>query len=105
MQKSKLPLLEICCSTIQSALNAEAGGADRIELCVGLEVGGLTPSPAMIRMALSKVNIPIHVLIRPRPGDFCYSPIEFEALKLDIQFCRMIGVAFLRPEPLLVLHL
>lgn len=93
MRSSNLPILEICCPTLQSALNAESGGADRIELCSGLEVGGLTPSPAMIRMALSKVNIPIIVLIRPRPGDFCYSAVEFEALKLDIQFCRIIGVA------------
>lgn len=93
MRPSNLPLLEICCPTLQSALNAESGGADRIELCSGLELGGLTPSPAMIRMALSKVNIPIMVLIRPRPGDFCYSSVEFEALKLDIQFCRIIGVA------------
>lgn len=86
-------LLEICANSIESALNAQNGGADRIELCTHLEVGGLTPSHGLIKVAKELINIPIYVLIRPRAGDFVYSKIEMEVMKEDVQFCAEMGCA------------
>lgn len=86
-------LLEICANSIESALNAQNGGADRIELCTHLEVGGLTPSHGLIKVAKELLNIPIYVLIRPRAGDFMYSKIEMEVMKEDVQFCAEMGCA------------
>lgn len=79
--------LEICTHTIESALNAQKGGADRIELCVDLSVGGLTPSYGLIKIAKKLLEIPVFVLIRPRAGDFVYSKMELEVMKEDIAFC------------------
>jgi len=79
--------LEICASTIESALNAQNAGADRIELCTELSVGGLTPSYGMIKLARELINIPIYVLIRPRSGGFQFSKMELEQMKEDILFC------------------
>jgi copper homeostasis protein len=81
-------LLEICAGSLQSALNARAGGAHRIELCDNLAEGGTTPSPGVIRQAIKMLDIPVFVLIRPRPGDFLYSMEEFEAMKEDVAFCK-----------------
>lgn len=72
---------------MESALNAQNAGADRIELCTELSVGGLTPSYGMIKLARELVNIPIYVLIRPRSGDFNYNLLELEQMKEDIMFC------------------
>ncbi|MFT6871523.1 MAG: copper homeostasis protein [Roseivirga sp.] len=83
--------LEICASSIESALNAQNGGADRVELCSELSVGGITPSKGMIQMAKELLDIPLYVLIRPRSGDFHYSIIELEVMKEDIAFCAEIG--------------
>jgi copper homeostasis protein len=80
--------LEICAGSIESALNAQNGGADRIELCMALSVGGLTPSYGMIKLARELINIPIYVLIRPRSGDFHFSRMELEQMKEDILFCE-----------------
>jgi copper homeostasis protein len=77
-------LLEICANSIQSAINAELGGADRIELCQQLSVGGLTPTAGLLEMARESIDIDIHVLIRPRAGDFHYSTLEFDMMKRDI---------------------
>jgi len=82
-----MPKLEVCASTIESALNAQNAGADRIELCTELSVGGLTPSYGMIKLAKDLLEIPIYVLIRPRAGDFNYSQLEVEQMKEDILFC------------------
>ena len=86
-------LLEICASTYQSALNAQRAGAHRIELCTELGVGGLTPSYGMLRRVMAELTIPVHVLIRPRSGDFTYSEAEFEIMKEDIRFCKEAGCA------------
>ncbi len=80
--------LEICANSVTSALAAQAGGADRVEFCQCLEIGGTTPSHGQIRLARRSVSIGIHVLIRPRGGDFLYSDLEFEEMKADIQFCK-----------------
>jgi len=88
----KAKLLEICCYSVESAIIAEKSGADRIELCAGIYEGGTTPSMAAIELAKTSVNIPINVIIRPRGADFCYSDIEFECMKKDIEACKNIGV-------------
>jgi copper homeostasis protein len=85
--------VEICASNFESARAASVGGADRIELCESLEVGGLTPSRELIEQVLSEINIPVHVLVRPRAGDFCYSMNEIEEILEDIQFCKTSGCA------------
>ena len=85
-------LVEVCANSFQSALNAEKAGADRIELCSELGVGGITPSHGLIKQVREKLSIPIHVLIRPRSGHFTYSDSEFEVMKADIDFCKSIGV-------------
>ena len=70
--------IEICANSYQSALNAQIAGADRIELCSELAVGGVTPSYGLLKQVLSKLSIPVYVLIRPRSGDFCYSSAYFQ---------------------------
>ena len=73
-------ILEVCVDSVESAVNAELGGADRIELCGDLIVGGITPSLALFERIREKINLPIHVLLRPRFGDFLYSKEELEVL-------------------------
>ncbi|WP_422081777.1 copper homeostasis protein CutC [Ulvibacterium sp.] len=84
-------LVEICANSLQSAWNAEKGGADRIELCSELAVGGVTPSYGLLKSVKAHISIPIHVLIRPRSGDFTYSDLEFEIMKKDIALCKDLG--------------
>jgi copper homeostasis protein len=79
--------VEVCANSLQSALNAEKGGADRIELCSELGVGGVTPSYGLLKMIREQVKIPVHVLIRPRSGDFTYTKTEFEVMLRDIRLC------------------
>lgn len=86
-------IVEICASNYQSAINAELAGADRIELCAELAVGGITPSYGMIKEVMKDISIPVHVLIRPRSGDFLYTNGEFEIIKKDIEFCKQAGCA------------
>jgi copper homeostasis protein len=86
-------LLEICAATIQSAINAETAGAQRIELCAELAVGGITPSFGTIQEVLKQVSIPVFVLIRPRSGNFTYSKSDFEIIKADMLQCKKMGCA------------
>ena len=81
-------LVEVCANSLESALNAEKAGADRIELCSELGVGGVTPSFGLISLVKQKLSIPIHVLIRPRSGHFTYSQSEFQVLLKDIEMCK-----------------
>lgn len=78
-------MIEICCGDLASVLAAKAGGACRIELCSGLLEGGLTPSMGLIRAAVATGMPEINVLIRPRPGDFLYTPEELALMKSDIR--------------------
>lgn len=87
------PLLEIAANSVASALAAEAGGAGRVELCSALEVGGLTPSHAAIALACERLDIPLHVLIRPRAGDFMFDDLECEVMRRDIEACKALGCA------------
>lgn len=83
--------LEICTNSYQSAINAQEAGAHRIELCSELAVGGITPSYGLLKKVMNKLTIPVHVLIRPRSGDFTYSDNEFEMMKENIQLCKELG--------------
>jgi copper homeostasis protein len=83
--------LEVAANSLASALAAQEGGANRIELCAALELGGLTPSYAQIALARERVRIPIYVLIRPRTGDFVYSDDEYETMQRDIETCAALG--------------
>lgn len=85
------PLLEIAANSVASALAAQQGGADRVELCASLGEGGLTPSYATIAMARERLSIPAYVLIRPRAGDFLYNEIEIETMRRDIEACERLG--------------
>ena len=83
--------IEICAPSLTSAVRAQNGGADRIELCSALELGGLTPSYATILEVRKRLTISVCVLIRPRAGDFVYSEDEWEIIQKDIIFCRENG--------------
>lgn len=85
-------LIEVCANSVQSAINAQLGGAARVELCCDLEHGGLTPSLASIQLARKHLNIELFVLIRPRTGDFCYNGLEYEIIKKDIENAKTWGV-------------
>jgi len=83
--------LEIAAGSLASALDAQAGGADRVELCENLGEGGCTPSWGTLSMARDRLRIPLHVLIRPRPGDFLYGAPELETMQRDIEACVRLG--------------
>ena len=83
--------LEICCYGAECAFNAQEAGADRIELCAAPPEGGLTPSFGLLKAVRSQVTIPVHPIIRPRGGDFCYSESEFRVMKSDIALVRDLG--------------
>ena len=85
-------IIEIAVFSLEGAIEAYKAGAQRIELCIAPAEGGLTPSAATMRLAKKYVKIPIHVMIRPREGDFCYSEREFEAMLLDIAAAKMVGM-------------
>jgi copper homeostasis protein len=85
--------VEICANGLESAIIAQKAGADRIELCKDLSVGGLSPSPQLIDSVMELVDIPVHVLIRPRAGDFCYSDAEFEHIIDQVMYCKERGCA------------
>lgn len=84
-------VLEIASNSVASALAAQAGGADRIELFDNLAEGGTTPSYGSIAAARERLRIPLFVLIRPRPGDFLYDALETETMLRDIAQCRQLG--------------
>nr|CAG8469807.1 10123_t:CDS:2 [Entrophospora candida] len=85
-------IFEACIDSVISAINAEKGGASRVELCDNLIEGGTTPSLGMIKVTLKKIKIPVMVMIRPRGGDFCYSDEEFDVMCLDIESIKSLGV-------------
>ena len=96
-------LLEAFLDSLASAEAAKQGGADRLELCTGLVIGGLTPGLSFFRQVKKRTGLRVHVLIRPRFGDFCYSADEFEGMKEDIQAFVQAGAdgivtGFLRPD-------
>lgn len=84
-------VLEVCADSVESAAAAARGGADRIELCSALIIGGLSPSPALFRQVRRHTDLEIRVLLRPRFGDFCYSQYEYETLREEVQMFREMG--------------
>ncbi len=83
--------IEICANSYRSAINAQKAGADRIELCSELAVGGITPSYGLLKRVMDDLTIPVNVLIRPRSGNFTYDDAEFDAIKSDIELCKKLG--------------
>lgn len=93
MNSSAHILLEVC---IQSPADCEAaarGGADRVELCQAIELGGLTPSPGVIAATCASSPLPVIVLARPRPGDFVYSSVEVDVVKRDLEHLAESGAS------------
>ena len=84
--------LEIVVYNIESAMKAQEGGADRIELCENVGEGGTTPSAGTIELVRQNLSIDVFVMIRPRGGDFLYSNYEFHAMKRDISQCQKLSV-------------
>jgi len=84
--------LEVCIDSVESAVAAQRGGADRLELCRLLHVGGLTPSEALMRAVRSSVAIHVFVMIRPRDGHFTYDRVELQAMMHDIDLAKKCGV-------------
>jgi copper homeostasis protein len=84
--------VEVCVYSVTSALRARYAGADTIELCGGQAEGGTTPSIGLIKRVRKAVSIPIHVMIRPRGGDFYYSSSEIEVMEADIDAVKETGV-------------
>ncbi|GLQ97394.1 copper homeostasis protein CutC [Dyella mobilis] len=87
----KQALLEIAAGSLASALAAQEGGADRVELCSSLVEGGITPSCGMLTVVRDRVHIPVYVLVRPRGGDFLYDDDEFEIMLRDVETCARLG--------------
>ncbi|MCA0013064.1 copper homeostasis protein CutC [Mesorhizobium sp. B292B1B] len=87
------PLIEICVEGIDGLLAAQAGGADRVELCASLVEGGITPSLGTVRAALDQAIVPFHVMVRPRGGDFLYSETEYRSMLADVAALRDLGVS------------
>ncbi len=84
-------ILEVCVDSVESAVAAAKGGATRIELCANLIIGGTSPSPYLFEEIRKHTQIPIHVLLRPRFGDFCYTESEFAILKQEIAAFKRMG--------------
>lgn len=89
----KAMLFELCAENLASALAAQEGGADRIELCADLARSGLTPPSDMMTEAVRALEIPVHVLIRPRAGDFVFSGVEFDAMRRQIDAVKLAGAS------------
>lgn len=83
---------EVCLQSVDGAIAAERGGAQRIELCAALIEGGITPSLGTIEACRDAVDIDIMVMIRPRGGDFAYSNQELDSMAIDIEACKLLGV-------------
>lgn len=85
-------LFEVCTNSVESCIAAQEGGANRVELCAGIPEGGTTPSYGEIAMAREVLTTTrLHVIIRPRGGDFLYSPVEVKTMLKDIEMARQLG--------------
>lgn len=82
---------EVAVDSLESALVAQECGVDRVELCADLGIGGISPSRGMIELACERLAIPVHVMIRPRRGDFLYTDAEFDVMRRDIEAAKSAG--------------
>jgi copper homeostasis protein len=87
------PIFELCAPSLAAALAADRGGASRIELCSNLPVGGVTPGIALLESAIEAISIPVHVLIRPRAGNFVFSGEEFALMRRQIEAVKAAGAS------------
>lgn len=99
-------LLEVCVDSLASARAAISGGADRLELCSALAIGGLTPYPELLRQIRAESDIPVRCLMRPRAGDFLYQPEEIQQMALQMKVLKEYGangfvIGCLTPEGML----
>lgn len=92
MTASVPPLLEIAANSLGSALAAEAGGANRVELCANLRDAGTTASYGTLAVVRDHLRIPVFALIRPRTGDFCYDSADLDVMVRDIEACVALGI-------------
>jgi copper homeostasis protein len=92
LKKLNSYLKEACVENLKQALFAEESGADRIELCADLHLDGLSPAQDLILQVKSQLKIPVRVMVRPRGGDFEYSPSEINQMLDSIEFCKKVGV-------------
>jgi len=83
--------LECCVDSVESALAAAEGGADRLELCAGLIIGGISPGLALLEQVRMCCDLPVRVLLRPRFGDFLYTEYEFRILQREVALFREAG--------------
>jgi copper homeostasis protein len=83
--------LEICVDSVQSAIDAQEAGASRVEICSNLTEGGTTPGFGTIMSARKNIGIGLHVLLRPKAGDFLYSDLEFDIIRKDLDICGECG--------------
>ncbi len=88
-----MTLLEVCVDSLEDLARAQAEGAARIELCERLDLGGISPSREFLERALAAARLPLHVMVRPRGGDFVYSEVEFQAMTRELQRLRDLPVA------------
>jgi copper homeostasis protein len=84
--------LEICVDNVESGIDAQIAGADRVELCDNLIEGGTTPGYGTIASARNNLSIDLYVMIRPRRGDFLYTDLEYDIMRRDIEICGECGV-------------
>ncbi|HWZ52919.1 MAG TPA: copper homeostasis protein CutC [Granulicella sp.] len=86
-------VFELCAESVEACDAGRDGGAHRIELCSALSEGGLTPSHGLIRAAIERSGLPVHVLLRPRSGDFLYTTAELEVMRDDLKYARSLGAS------------
>jgi copper homeostasis protein len=96
-------ILEVCADSVESAIAAQQGGANRLELCSNLIIGGTTPGVCLFQEIRKHIKIPVHVLIRPRFGDFCYTDYEYNIIKNEVKMYQELGaegivIGILRPD-------
>lgn len=92
-KKEHATILEICIDSVKSLKRAQESGCHRVELCTSLVEGGLTPSFGLIKLVKKSAQVPVHVLIRPRGGDFFYNENEIEQMLINIKLCKNLGVS------------